>query len=307
MTLPAANVGVTTQPRMTPYLTVDMVKAHRRRGVQVDNLVVRGNVVEQEAALAELIESASVWIDNTILMTLAATYDTVLDQATPDRYGYVKLHPRYRPVVSLTDFWSGPAPNLLVQAGDLSAAAVQPDRISMPVGGALNWMSDQGPLQFGPFAAPDQPLWVKYTYVNGFPVTSLTAPVTAGDTTLHIADCTGIIPGATWLTVYALQNRMRFLAGAVSAASGPGTVVCPAAPHAIPITGYSPPMVSALPADVLEAAVLVVRAMVKETGGASTRPASTKHSGGSADDEATAGDDYAEAEAFLHPYMNPVE
>jgi hypothetical protein len=304
MVTPVANVGVTSQPRMTPYLSVEMVKGHRRRGVQLDNLVPRGTPVDQDAALAELIESASVWIDNTILMTLAATYDTVLDQATPDRYGYVRLHPRYRPVVSLTDFWSGPAPSLLVQAADLSGAAVQPDRISMPVGGATNWVSDQGPLQFGPAASWDDPLWVKYTYANGFPVTALTAAAAQGDVLLHIGDCTGIIAGQTWLTVYALQNRFRFLAGAVSAAAGPGTVACPAVPSPIPVTGWSPPMVSALPADVLEAAVLVVRAMVKETGGASAKPAG-KHGG--ADDEATAGDDYAEAEAFLHPYLLPVE
>lgn len=305
MVTPAANVGVTSSPRMTPYLSVDMMKAHRRRGVELDNLVPRGMPVEQDTALAEIIESASVWIDNTILMTLAATYDTVLDQASPDRYGYIKIHPRYRPVVSLTDFWSGAAPNMLVQASDLSGAAVQPDRISMPISGAISWMSDQGPLQFGPAAAPDQQMWVKYTYVNGYPVTALTAPVTQGDVLLHVADTTGIIPGATWLTVYALQNRMRFLAGAVSTPSGPGTVACPAATHGIPTTGYSPPMVSALPADVVEAAVLVVRAMVKETGGASTRPAASRR--GNADDEATAGDDYAEAEAFLHPYLLPVE
>ena len=301
----APAIGITSAPRMTPYLSVEMLKAHRRRGVQLDNLVVRGRPDEQDAALAELIESASVWIDNTILMTLAATYDTVLDEATPDKHGYVRIHPRYRPVVALTDFWSGPLANMLTQAADLSVAAVQPDRIVMPIDGGISFMSDQGPLQFGGGGRPDNPLWVKYTYINGFPVTTLAAPVTQGDLTIHVADCTGIIAGQTWLTVYALQNRMRFLAGAVSATSGPGTVVCPAALYAIPTTGYSPPMVSALPADVIEAAVLVVRAMVKETGGASARPAGNKHA--SAEEEASAGDDYAEAEAFLHPYLLPIE
>src|SRR5581483_9147621 len=94
---PVANVGVTSTPRMVPYLSVDMMKNHRRRGVQLDNLVVRGRPDEQDAALAELIESASVWIDNTILMPiggLAATYETDLVEVSPDRYGYVRLHPR---------------------------------------------------------------------------------------------------------------------------------------------------------------------------------------------------------------------
>lgn len=304
---PTANVGVTSTPRMTPYLSVDMLKNHRRRGVQLDNLVVRGRPDQQDAALAELIESASVWIDDTVLMPiggLAATYDTVLDEVSPDRYGSVRLHPRCRPVIALTDFWSGRAANMLVQASDLDVAAVQPDRIVMPIGGAVSFMTDQGPLQFGPASLPDERLWVKYTYINGFPVTSLTAPVAKGDVLINVADCTGIIAGQTWLTVYALQNRMRFLAGTVSALSGPGTVACPAAPYAIPTTGYSPPMVSALPQSVIEAAVLVVRAMVKEAGGGSSKPAG-KHSGG--EEEATAGDDYAEAEAFLHTYILPIE
>lgn len=304
----AANVGVTSQPRLTPYLTVDMFKRHKRRGVDVDNLVPRGRPDEQDAALAELIESASVWVDNTVLMILAATTDTVLEQYTPDRYGYVKIHPRYRPVIALTDFWSGPMPGMLVEATDLSQAAVQPDRITVPLAGNIFFTSSQGPLQFGGPPAHEQPVWCRYSYINGFPVTGLTAPVNKGDLAISVGDCTGIIAGQTWLTVYALQNRMRFLAGAVSAASGPGTVACPAAPYAIPTTGYQPPMVSALPADVLEASVLVTRAMVKETGGGSTRAAGGGRStGGTKDDTATAGDDYLEAEAFLRPYLLPTE
>ena len=306
MVLPA-NVGVTSSPRMTPYLTVDMFKKHKRRGVQVDNLVPGGRPDEQDAALAEIIESASVWMDNTILMTLAATYDTVLETATADRYGYVKIHPRYRPVIALTDFWSGPRPDMLTQAQDLSPAAVEPERISMPLGGALGWSSNMGPLQFGGTPNRDDPVWIKYTYVNGFPVTALTAPSAAGALSIPVADCTGIVAGQTWLTVYALQNRFRFLAGAVSALTGPGTVACPAAPYAIPTSGYQPPMVTALPADAIEAAVLVVRAIVKESGGgASTRPAGGRNGGG-IEEKASAGDDFAEAEEFLHPYLAPVE
>lgn len=302
----AANVGVTSQPRLTPYMTVDMFKNHRRRGVQVDNLVKQGRPDEQDAALAEILESASVWVDNTVLYPLTATTDTVLDTVTPDRWGYVQIHPRFRPVISLTDFWSGPRPNMLTQATDLSVAGVRPDKIDMPIGGALSWSSNMGPLQFGGMPTTDDPVWVKYSYVNGYTVTSLAAPVAAGALAISVAECTGIVAGQTWLTVYALQNRMRFLAGAVSATSGPGTVACPAAPYAIPTTGYAPPMVSALPADVLEAVVLAARAIVKDSGGGSTRAAGTRTSG-SKETEATAGDDFAEAEEFLHPYLLPVE
>lgn len=306
MTL-AANVGATSQPRLTPYMTVDMFKNHRRRGVQVDNLISKGRPDEQDAALAEVIESASAWIDNTVLGILAATTDTVAGRAVVDQYGYVRIRPRYRPVIALTDFWSGAFPNSLVQATDLSVAGVETDCISMPIGAAPFFTSDVGPLQFGPPPGSRDQLWVKYSYVNGFPVTALTAPVTAGDTMLHVGDCTGIIAGQTWLTVYALQGRFRFLAGAVSAASGPGTVACTAAPYAIPTTGPSAPMVSALPADVIEACVLAVRAIIKDTGGAAVKSAPVGGRRAPGDDEATAGDDFIEAETFLHPYIVPVE
>jgi hypothetical protein len=302
----AANVGVTSQPRLTPYITVDMFVRHRRRGVQVDNLVKGARPDEQHAAVAEAIESACAWIDNTILYTLAATVDTVEDdRITPNRYGILNIRPRYRPVVALLDFWCGPRPDRLSQAGDLSVAGVLPDKISMPVGGALSLVSSQGPLQLGSYSAGEDPMWVRYSYINGFPVTSLAAPVAAGDRAVSVDDCTGIIAGQTWLTVYGLQNRFRFLAGAVSAQFGPGTVACPAAPHAVPVTGYQPPMVSALPPDVIEAAVLATRAVIKDSPGAD-KPA-TGRGTTSKDEASTSGDDFAEAEGFLHPYIYPVE
>lgn len=305
-------IGVTPQPRLTPYLSIDMFKNHRRRGVQVDNLVPKGNPAEQDAALAEVIESASAWIDNTVLGILAATSDTELRQVNVDRNGYVNIHPRFRPVIALTSFQIGPTPALMQALTDLTGTGVELNRFAVPTS-PLNLTSSAGPLQFGNVSAPADRQWVQYSYQNGYPVTTLTAPAAAGATSISVADTTGIVPGQTWLTIYALQNRIRFQAGAVSTAptggvgTGPGTVGCPALVSAVPNNTSYPTMVSALPPDIIEAAVLVCRAIIKETGGGSVVASGNRSIVAGDKDPFGAGDDYVEAEAFLKPYMVPWE
>lgn len=288
-------VGTTSQRRITPYLTPDMFKYHRRRGVQVDNLVPRGTPDEQDAALAEVIESASAWVDNLLLpMILAATQDTQLVRVNVNRRGEIRLHPRYRPVIALTSVAVGAAANSLQTYNDLTGCAVEPERITVPT---QPWglTSSQGPLQFGAVAtAPMDQVWCQYSYQNGFPVTQLTGPVAAGATSLPVADTTGIVAGQTQLTIYDLQRRLRFTAGTVSTASsggvgtGPGAVACNAVPYAIPNSGNYPTMVTALPPDAIEGVVLVVRAIIKES---------------SPSPDPSFGEDYVEAEATLHPYL----
>lgn len=305
-------VSATPQARLTPYLSIDMFKNHRRRGVQVDNLVPRGTPAEQDAALAEVIESASAWVDNTVLGILAATADTEMRQVNVDRRGYVSIHPRYRPVIALTGFAIGPTPAQLRTLTDLTGAGVDLNHMAVPTS-PLQLTSSAGPLQFGITAAPADRQWVQYTYQNGFPVTSLTAAASSGASTIQVADTTGIVPGQTWLTIYALQNRIRVLATAVSTVTGnllvgtgPGTVTfTPPLASAIPNNPSYPTMVSALPADVIEAVVLVSRAIIKETGGGSVVAGGSRSMGAGEKDAFGAGDDYLEAEEFLHPYLVP--
>lgn len=308
----AQVVGVTSQTRMTPYLSIDMFKNHRRRGVQVDNLVPRGTPAEQDAALQEVIESASAEADNIVLGILAATSDTELRRVNVDRFGYARIHPRYRPVIALTAFQIGSAPNTMQPLLDLTGTAVEPNRLTVPTQ-PLALTSSAGPLQLGNIGTPQDQAWCQYTYQNGYPVTSLTSAPAAGATSLAVADTTGIVAGQTWLTAYALQNRFRFLAGTVSTApaggvgTGPGTVVCPPLPYAIPNNPAYPTMVSALPADAIEAMVLISRAIIKETGGGSVVASGNRSMGAGEKDAFGAGDDMVEAETKLHPYLVPWE
>lgn len=73
--------------------------------------------------------------------------------------------------------------------------------------------------------------WVKATYVNGWPHTSLTTAATAGATSIQVDDCTGWATaaeatGVTGVTgiVYDSGQQETAQATATSAASGPGTV-----------------------------------------------------------------------------------
>ena len=305
-------VGVTPQPRLTPYLSIDMFKNHRRRGVQVDNLVPKGTPAEQDAALAEVIESASAWIDNTVLGILAATVDTEQRQVNVDRFGYASIHPRYRPVIALTAFQIGPTPGQMRPLADLTGTGMDLNRFAVPTS-PLNLSSSAGPLQFGATSSPADRQWVQYTYQNGYPVTTLTAAAAQGATQISVADTTGIVVGQTWLTIYALQNRIRFQPTSVSTApsggvgTGPGTVGCPALASAVPNNPSYPTMVSALPPDVIEACVLVCRAIIKETGGGSVVSGGNRGISGGDKDPFGAGDDYVKAEAFLRPYLVPWE
>lgn len=308
----AQIVGVTPQPRMTPYLSIDMFKNHRRRGVQVDNLVPRGRPDEQDAALQEVIESASAEVDNIVLGILAATSDTELRRVNIDRFGYAAIHPRFRPIIALTAFSCGSTPNTMQALNDLTGSGVELNRFTVPTQ-PLMLTSSAGPLQFGNVSAPQDKAWCQYTYQNGYPITTLTAQAAQGATSIPVADTTGIVQGQTWITIYALQNRIRFLAGAVSTApgsgqvgTGPGTVGCPALAAAVPNNPAYPTMVSALPADAIEAVVLITRAIIKETGGGAVVAPGTAKSE-NAKDPYGAGDDMVEAEEKLHPYLVPWE
>lgn len=304
MTAPV--IGMTSTPRLTAYISVDMFKNNGRRGVSVDQLVSKGRQADQDAALEQYIESASAWIDSFCQQILIATYDTQVKRVNVNRGGYVVVHPRYTPVVAVTAVALGATPAQMTALSSLAGIGITPEYFSVPATtGQLPSNTPQGPIQFGSGVIGQQDqAWCQYTYVNGFPVTSLTAPAAVGDVLLNLADTTGIVNGNTWLKVHAGAKSFHFLAGATSTAglngigTGPGTVVCPPVPLSIPIAGPNATMVSALPQDFIDACVIVTRAMIKEmvpsaaAGGKDNAPAS--------------GDDLIEAAGMLRAYVAPV-
>lgn len=305
-------VSAVSTRRTIPYISIDQFKNHSRAGVQVENLVPKGDAAQQDAALASYIEQATAWIDTqTEGLGFAAQLDTVLAQVNISRQGYATLQPPRVPCIALTEFSAGPSPALMQPISSLAGAAVFRTQIKVPVY-PLALTSSAGPIQFGGISAPADQAFVRYRYCGGYPVTWLTAGVAAGsNVALPVADTTGIIEGKTWLTVYALERRFSFLAGVVSTAdangfgTGPGTVICATVPYAISNSMNYPVYVSALVPDLVLATVLATRGFIKQKGsGSVTTTSSTGRT--SKQGAKNAGDDLAQAWEVLAKHLHPV-
>jgi hypothetical protein len=283
MTSIVAAIGPSTQTRLTPYLTVDMLKYGSYLGTPVGNLVPGPNTTpaEQDAALAEIIEQASSWVDEVACQqVLAATIDTVLSRAVVSNDGFVYINPQFRPVLAVLGVSVGMTAGSLQALDDLTGIGVQDDVITIPGSAPLPaFLPDGRWLQFGAGLASGARLWYQSRVLSGWPVTLLNADAEVGATSISVEDTTGIIEGNTQLTIYAGTARRRFIAGAVSTAvpgsigTGPGTVVCPALTQALENNPQNPIMVSAMPATVNKAVALVVRSFVKDKARGNTNAA----------------------------------
>jgi hypothetical protein len=302
----APVIGVTTEQKVTPYISPAMFRNDSRRGVDLASLVPNGPAIEQDAALARYIRQATAVMDSFLLQSLAATIDTEFGEVHTDRSGRIKLQTRFRPVIALTAFSIGADPSQMTAMSSLAGTAVMPDRIIVTPG-AVGWMTNQGPLQFGAIA-PMRDAYASWSYCNGYPVTWLTAGAAAAATQIAVADTTGIIAGQTQLSIQSGVHPFTFVAGAVSTASGglgtgPGTVVCPALPYAVTTSIDYPTYVTALPDDVIYGCVLATRALIKKT--SSGNISSQTNNSGRDKDPLGAGDDMAMMYELIDSYQVP--
>lgn len=300
----AYAIGATSLQQSVPYLSLDMVKYWQNLGANTRNLVPQGSVSDNDAALAQYIRDATDWVNGICQQTLNATLDTVGPvQCYVNGDGYAVIHPRYRPVLALVAFSLGSVPGQLSAYSSLAGVAVERERFSVPLGPVTPLNSSQGPIQFGPaVVAPQDGAWTQYSYVNGYPVTFLTAALAAGAVEIPVADTTGIIAGRTWMTLYAGRNQHRVLVTSVSNAAnglgfGPGELGCAPLPYAVPNDDQYPTMISALPGDATRAALYTVRSFIKSN---STGSVTAATAGKRVErDPQGSGDDLAQAEAML--------
>lgn len=195
MTTP--QVGATTLHPTVPYMTTAMWKAEPT-GLAPDQLVAGGTPQQQEDQLAREILKASSEMDLFVYGAsggvLRATTDTETVRVRMGRDGFFRLSPRLTPVRALTGFFSGDDPAAMTQLADLSHVEVEPARIRVPAY-PFTGTSSEGPLQFGVMASTAYDSLVTYSYVNGWPLTSLTTAASAGAVTITVDDATGIYTG----------------------------------------------------------------------------------------------------------------
>ena len=294
----ANAINPTTQQFSIPYLTTTEYR-NAPTAIDIDNLVF--NTIDPEAQdneLANVIARASSWVDTYCNQVLGATYETETQRSRISPDGTIKFHPRYSPIIALTDFWYGNPSTNLYQAQDCSIAWLENSQVIFPYANLSTTFTSQGPIQFGFPSTQGQVVYLKYTYVNGFP-NDLIVTAVQGASTLTVQTGVGITAG-NHLKIYdgiysenvTVANNYVF---------GSTTV-----PLTSPLlyshsAGVS---ISALPPAIKEAAILATTAMLKVRGDNSlTMAVGTLPSQATTPQvQASINDDMSMAMALLAPY-----
>jgi hypothetical protein len=244
----------TSYTNRSPYLTVAEYQA-APTSIDTSTLGAEG--------LLETIGRASSWIDIHCCGaqgTLCATLNTETGRILTDKWGRWIVHPRYWPILEVTAFSAGYDPAALF-AQTLTAQSCWIEEQQFIVSSALGITSSAGPLQFGPVGKPGSEAFAQWSYVNGWPNTTLNAAQLAGDTTIQPLSVVGIYPGSS-LTIYDAPNdepvqvAQTYVAGAAVVPLTTGLVSA----H---VKGVS---VTALPPAVKQAAIFLTTALIKTRG-----------------------------------------
>jgi hypothetical protein len=225
----------------TPYLTIAELKRSPIY-TQLQKLVPNGSQADNDAELAQIIQRVSAMINGEVRQNLASTVDTEAGWCRMSDDGELRIHTRCSPITEVLSVEVGESPYNTTAISDLRFVLTDPWRITIPP----QAMQGIG----GPFGVRRRRMWAKWTYINGYPVTTLTEPVTAGATEITVKDPTGIIAGETNLTIE--DGKFRELTTPV-AVNGNALMVAPLMfPHAAGVG------VNALPYDIQEAALILI-------------------------------------------------
>jgi hypothetical protein len=279
-----------------PYLTLTEFK-NAPTALDYGNLVVGGNQAAQDAELSNAILRASSWIDQYCNQIIGATTNTENQRTRTKTDGTLRIHPKNFPVVALTNLQYGSTPQNLVNAGDCSIAWFEEQQIIFPYSQLPTSMSSQGPLSFGFPGTPGREIFVNYTYVNGYANTTIATNSTLGATTITVQDGTGIVAGEM-LTIYDGASTERVVVGSTYTFDS-NTVPLVSPTSFAHTAGVA---VSALPAAIKEAAILVTSTFLKIRGDSALVLAVTNNPGTQVDGSQQLGNDLAIAQMLLKPF-----
>lgn len=232
----------------TPYLTLAELKRSPIY-TQLQKLMPGGSSADNDAELSQIIQRVSAMINGECNQILSATTDTEAGWATMSDFGELRIHTRNNPIVEVISVQVGVDPYSMTAVTDLTYALTDPWRITIPPQ-ALRGVG-------GFWGVRGRRMWAQWTYVNGFPVTTMTAPASAGDTQITVSDVTGIIagPGGPMApgTIMTIEDGKFQELISPTAISGNTLTVAPLAySHAVGVG------VNALPHDIQEAALILI-------------------------------------------------
>ena len=279
-----------------PYLTLTEYK-NAPTALDYGNLVQGGNQAAQDAELSNAILRASSHIDQFCHQIIGATVDVEQQRVRIGNDGSLRLHPKYFPIVALTALNIGVNPQSVVAVPDPSQAWLEEQEIIYPYANANLTYSSQGALGFGPMGGPRNTMYVNYSYVNGYANSTLAANTSVGATSITLADGTGLVAGEQ-ITIYDGANT-EIVTVASTYTFGSATVPLTAALAYAHTAGVS---VSALPAAIKQACILITSAYLKIRGDASLVMATSTNPGQQISGAQKVGSDIAVAEQILEPF-----
>jgi hypothetical protein len=277
-----------------PYLSCSEYQSSPE-ALDLSDIVQGGNSAAQLASLARVIGRASSWIDQYCFPvgsggTLAASLDTDTGWSRIRRDGYLPLVCRFKPILELDACQFGWVPSQMNALTD-TADIIFGDKViwvptwSVSMVGGSTWPPVM-PVQTGR-------AYAQWSYVDGYPHTVLAGPVVAGATVVPVVSTLGVYPG-TLLTINDGASTETIMVESVGTTTlgGGGTYdtgvydsgaydteagedlttvgsVTVAAPLAFAhVPPYSPDSitVSALPAAVNQAAILLVSVLLETRG-----------------------------------------
>jgi hypothetical protein len=247
--------GIATYDTRTSYITVQEFK-DSPTAVELSNLVLDGSSLDEDEALAVAIERASSWADALTYQTISATVNTSFKRARVRPDGTVRVALPFKPVIAVLGISTGPKPSMMSPiTGTPDIVIGEHGVIEFPVFNTVNG------YRAGGVGINSNPL-VQVIYVNGWANSLTSGPAAAGDLFLPVQSTVGIYAGAQ-LKIY---DGARTESVVVAAGYVPGA---PTLPLIAPLrfahdsAGIS---VSALPARVKQAVVLLTSALIETAG-----------------------------------------
>ena len=246
-----------------PYLTVGEFQ-EAPTALDLTNLVAGGTVQDQTASLAQIIARASSWIDQVVFPigtggTLAASIDTDAGYV-PTNNGVANLICRFKPIIAITQVAFGATPTTLASISDTLGADIVIEGRVLKV--PFAW-GTQSRTRWGLGAGTGQ-VYAQWSYIDGYPHTTLAADLDAADTAITVNSTLGMFAG-TSLMIYDGSSTEEVVVATVDSATTFTTTEGVLFAHTVPAypDGIT---VSALPPAVKEAAIRVTVALIKQRG-----------------------------------------
>lgn len=244
-----------------PYMTVEEYK-QAPTSVDVDDLVGGGSMALNDVELENVLARASSWIDTHCNQVLAATEDTETFRCRASRDGFLRIHPRYSPVIAVVDASFGSNPQAM-QSLDVTTAWIEDASVVFPLVAAN--ASFLGPIQFSRIYQPLAEQFVHITYVNGYANSLIASNVSAAATSLPVTNITGFAPNLRFTIYDGVNTEMCTVASTFVPGTGSGSVTLAAPLQYAHAAGMS---ASALPPAVKQACIYMTNVILKSRGNA---------------------------------------